>query len=179
MTAASWNAGGHFLCFHRNRRATEEYPVLITVEQLLSCAGRAWLYGTAVSADATAPARGGGRKDMAAKRLEVNGTGYRWPDRPIVVVCIDGGDPAYIEHGLAAGIIPNVERYMREGFHTVAHGTMPSFTCPNNMSIVTGRPASVHGVSGRGGRRSRSGRTGRSRLAGTSRCVRARRPSRR
>ena len=85
---------------------------------------------------------------MAAKRLEVNGTGYRWPDRPIVVVCIDGGDPAYIEHGLAAGIIPNVERYMREGFHTVAHGTMPSFTCPNNMSIVTGRPASVHGISG-------------------------------
>ena len=59
-----------------------------------------------------------------------------------------GGDPAYIEHGLAAGIIPNVERYMREGFHTVAHGTMPSFTCPNNMSIVTGRPASVHGISG-------------------------------
>ena len=25
---------------------------------------------------------------------------------------------------------------------------MPSFTCPNNMSIVTGCPASVHGISG-------------------------------
>jgi phosphonoacetate hydrolase len=37
---------------------------------------------------------------------------------------------------------------MREGFHTVATGTMPSFTCPNNMSIVTGCPASVHGISG-------------------------------
>ena len=85
---------------------------------------------------------------MTAKSLEVNGSGYRWPGRPIVVVCIDGGDPAYIEHGVAAGIIPNVERYMKEGFHTVAHGTMPSFTCPNNMSIVTGRPASVHGISG-------------------------------
>ena len=85
---------------------------------------------------------------MTAKSVEVNGTGYRWPERPIVVVCIDGGDPAYIEHGVAAGIIPNIERYMREGFHTVAHGTMPSFTCPNNMSIVTGRPASVHGISG-------------------------------
>ena len=85
---------------------------------------------------------------MTAKSLAVNGTAYRWPDRPIVVVCIDGGDPAYIEHGVAAGIIPNVERYMKEGFHTVAHGTMPSFTCPNNMSIVTGRPASVHGISG-------------------------------
>ena len=80
--------------------------------------------------------------------LPVNGTDYRWPGRPVVVVCIDGGDPAYIAHGVAAGVIPNIERYMREGFCTVAHGTMPSFTCPNNMSIVTGRPASVHGISG-------------------------------
>lgn len=82
------------------------------------------------------------------KTLAVNDTDYRWPDRPIVVVCIDGGDPAYIEHGVAAGIIPNIARYMKEGFYTVARGTMPSFTCPNNMSIVTGRPASVHGISG-------------------------------
>ena len=80
--------------------------------------------------------------------LAVNGTGYRRPRRPVVVVCIDGGDPAYIAHGVAAGVIPNIERYLREGFCTVAHGTMPSFTCPNNMSIVTGRPASVHGISG-------------------------------
>ena len=85
---------------------------------------------------------------MTADRLAVNGTDYRWPGRPLVMVCIDGGDPAYLEHGVAAGIIPNIERYLREGFHTVAHGTMPSFTCPNNMSIVTGRPASVHGISG-------------------------------
>ena len=91
---------------------------------------------------------GSPRNDMTTKSLAVNGTDYRWPERPVVVVYIDGGDPAYIEHGVAAGIIPNVERYMREGFHTVAHGTMPSFTCPNNMSIVTGRPASVHGISG-------------------------------
>ena len=25
---------------------------------------------------------------------------------------------------------------------------MPSFTCPNNMSIITGTPASKHGISG-------------------------------
>ena len=85
---------------------------------------------------------------MNADRLAVNGIDYRRPGRPVVVVCIDGGDPAYLEHGVAAGIIPNIARYMREGFRTVAHGTMPSFTCPNNMSIVTGRPASVHGISG-------------------------------
>ena len=85
---------------------------------------------------------------MAADTLEVNGIGYRPPVRPLVVVCIDGGDPAYIEHGLKAGILPNIARYMQDGFHTVAEGTMPSFTCPNNMSIVTGRPASAHGISG-------------------------------
>ena len=85
---------------------------------------------------------------MTTSRLAVNGTDYRRPDRPVVVVCIDGGDPAYIEHGVAAGIIPNIERWKHDGFYTVAHGTMPSFTCPNNMSIVTGRPASVHGISG-------------------------------
>ena len=83
-----------------------------------------------------------------ADRLTVNGTEYRWPEQPTVVVCIDGGDPAYIKHGVDAGIIPNIERWMRDGFHTVAHATMPSFTCPNNMSIATGCPASAHGISG-------------------------------
>ena len=27
-------------------------------------------------------------------RIDVNGTAYRWPQKPVVVVCIDGGDPA-------------------------------------------------------------------------------------
>ena len=85
---------------------------------------------------------------MADATLMVNGTRYRRSEQPTVVVCIDGGDPAYFEHGVSTGIIPNIARYMKEGFYTVAHGTLPSFTCPNNMSIVTGCPASVHGVSG-------------------------------
>ena len=45
---------------------------------------------------------------MTASNLAVNGTTYRWPDNPIAIVCIDGGDPAYIEHGVSAGIIPNI-----------------------------------------------------------------------
>ena len=80
--------------------------------------------------------------------IQLNGVAYRRPDRPVVVVCIDGGDPAYIEHGLRAGIIPNIERFMTEGFSEVADGTVPSFTCPNNMSLITGAPPSVHGISG-------------------------------
>ena len=85
---------------------------------------------------------------MTIKTLDVNGASYRWPGQPKVVVCIDGGDPAYIEHGVNTGIIPNITRYMRDGFYTVAHRTMPGFTRPNNMSIVTGCPASVDGISG-------------------------------
>ena len=37
---------------------------------------------------------------------------------------------------------------MEEGFYQVAEGSMPSFTCPNNMSIVTGSEPEVHGFSG-------------------------------
>ena len=78
----------------------------------------------------------------------VNGTTYRWPDRPLAVVIIDGGDPAYLQQFLAEGAVPNIARFMREGFAVVADGTVPSFTCPNNMSVVTGTPASKHGISG-------------------------------
>ncbi|MBM3523543.1 MAG: phosphonoacetate hydrolase, partial [Alphaproteobacteria bacterium] len=80
--------------------------------------------------------------------VRVNGVDYRWPKRPVVVVCIDGGDPAYIERGRKDGIIPNIAKFMTKGFGAVADGTVPSFTCPNNMSIITGAPASVHGISG-------------------------------
>lgn len=82
------------------------------------------------------------------KTLELNGVSYKWPQNPVVVVCIDGGDPAYLEQGLKDGIIPNIERFMREGYSGVANGTVPSFTCPNNMSLITGAPPSVHGISG-------------------------------
>ena len=80
--------------------------------------------------------------------VEANGINYRWPQQPLVVVCIDGGDPAYLRQFLADGSIPNIASFIKQGFSTVADGTMPSFTCPNNMSIITGTPASKHGISG-------------------------------
>jgi len=85
---------------------------------------------------------------MAKSPVEVNGTGYRWPNQPLVVVCIDGGDPAYFRQGLADHELPNIARYLTGGFAAVAQGTVPSFTCPNNMSIITGTPAARHGISG-------------------------------
>ena len=82
------------------------------------------------------------------KTIEANGVKYRWPKKPTVVVCIDGGDPRYLQHLLSEGAIPNIAKFIKNGFSTVADGTMPSFTCPNNMSIITGTPPSKHGISG-------------------------------
>jgi len=85
---------------------------------------------------------------MTDKSIDLNGTAYTLPNRPVAVVCIDGGDPEYIDAGVRDGIIPNIERFMKDGFYTVAQGSMPSFTCPNNMSIVTGTEPVEHGISG-------------------------------
>lgn len=82
------------------------------------------------------------------QNVNVNGTVYRWPSRPVVVVCIDGGDPRYLEQLLQEDAIPNIRAFIEQGFGTVADGSMPSFTCPNNMSIITGTPTSRHGISG-------------------------------
>ena len=80
--------------------------------------------------------------------VTANGVNYHWPKKPVVVVCIDGGDPAYFQQFLNEGAIPNIARFIQQGFSSVADGTVPSFTCPNNMSIITGTPASKHGISG-------------------------------
>jgi phosphonoacetate hydrolase len=80
--------------------------------------------------------------------VSLNGVTYRWPKHPVVVVCIDGGDPAYFEQGVRDGVVPHVARFLKQGFGAVADGDMPSFTCPNNMSIATGAPPAVHGISG-------------------------------
>ncbi|MEP9368361.1 phosphonoacetate hydrolase [Xanthobacter sp. VNH20] len=80
--------------------------------------------------------------------LEVNGRLYAWPRMPVVGVCFDGCDPAYIAAASAAGVIPTLDRMRREGFSALALAAMPTFTNPNNVSIICGAPPAVHGVSG-------------------------------
>ncbi len=88
--------------------------------------------------------------------VSVNGTDFRWPLRPVVVVCIDGGDPRTLRQFLADGCIPTIARVISQGFACVADGSMPSFTCPNNMSLITGTSAADHDLSGLQGDRLRS-----------------------
>jgi len=80
--------------------------------------------------------------------IELNGRRYRKPRRPTVVICVDGCDPEYLERGIADGIFPTIGSFRREGYLGTADAVVPTFTNPNNVSIVTGAPPSVHGIAG-------------------------------
>jgi phosphonoacetate hydrolase len=66
----------------------------------------------------------------ATDAVPVNGRTYRKPRRPTV------------------GILPNLARFVAQGFAATARGVMPSFTNPNNTSVLTGTVPAVHGISG-------------------------------
>jgi phosphonoacetate hydrolase len=70
------------------------------------------------------------------------------PEKPAAVICFDGCDPAYIRRGLADGILPTIAGLRETGFVGEALAVVPTFTNPNNASIVTGAPPAVHGISG-------------------------------
>jgi phosphonoacetate hydrolase len=80
--------------------------------------------------------------------IVLNGRNYRLPARPTVVICADGCDPAYLDAGIVANVIPTIAGFRDNGFYGFADAAMPTFTNPNNVSIVTGAPPSVHGISG-------------------------------
>jgi phosphonoacetate hydrolase len=80
--------------------------------------------------------------------ITVNGRSYRPPTRPTVVVCVDGCEPEYLAQAVAHGRMPWLKRVLAEGTALVADCVIPSFTNPNNLSIVTGAPPSVHGICG-------------------------------
>jgi phosphonoacetate hydrolase len=82
------------------------------------------------------------------ENITVNGRTYAWPDRPLVVVCIDGSQPEYIEEAIKGGHMPFLEKALGNGTDLRAECVVPSFTNPNNLSIVTGVPPVVHGISG-------------------------------
>jgi len=86
--------------------------------------------------------------DNASGAITVNDRRYALPKRPTVVVCIDGSEPGYIEAAVAAGRAPWFARVLKGGTNLLADCVVPSFTNPNNLSIVTGRPPAVHGICG-------------------------------
>ena len=87
-------------------------------------------------------------QDRATQTVRLNHRSYAFPHRPVVAICIDGCDPAYLKAGLTRNILPNIQRFLTQGFGTWADAVVPTFTNPNNLSIVTGSPPAVHGISG-------------------------------
>jgi phosphonoacetate hydrolase len=48
--------------------------------------------------------------------VRVNDRDYRWPLKPLVVVCLDGSPFAYLRHAIAAGVTPFLESLVTRGF---------------------------------------------------------------
>ena len=80
--------------------------------------------------------------------VTANDRAYPWPKVPAVAICLDGCEPEYLEVAIAEGLMPTLKRMRETGTDRLAHSVIPSFTNPNNLSIATGRPPSVHGICG-------------------------------
>jgi phosphonoacetate hydrolase len=65
-----------------------------------------------------------------------------------VVICLDGSQKEYLEKASIDNLTPNLDIIIKKGEYLLAHSAIPSFTNPNNISIVTGQPSSVHGICG-------------------------------
>jgi phosphonoacetate hydrolase len=85
---------------------------------------------------------------MTQSPVTCNGRSYAWPKAPTVVVCLDGSEPGYIEETIKTGRAPFFAKMLSDGANLRADCVIPSFTNPNNLSIITGRPPSVHGIAG-------------------------------
>jgi phosphonoacetate hydrolase len=85
---------------------------------------------------------------MSRTPVTVNGRTYNWPKFPLVVICCDGSEPAYMEIAMARGLMPNLKAIIAKGENRRGQSAMPSFTNPNNLSIVTGAPPRIHGITG-------------------------------
>ena len=80
--------------------------------------------------------------------LDINHRQYTLPPQPTVVVCVDGCEPHYLGQAVATGQMPWLKKALAAGVGLVADCVVPTFTNPNNLSIVTGAPPSVHGICG-------------------------------
>lgn len=85
---------------------------------------------------------------VTENEVEANGRKYTPALDCAVVICLDGCEPEYLDIAISEGLMPNLQRIRKEGTDALAHSVIPSFTNPNNMSIATGRPPSVHGICG-------------------------------
>jgi len=82
------------------------------------------------------------------KTIETNGRRYSWMTDPVVIVCVDGCEYDYLERAASSGATPFIASLLKPGHAFKADAVVPTFTNPNNLSIVTGVPPAVHGICG-------------------------------
>ena len=83
------------------------------------------------------------------KTININDRKYPGiPNSPAIVICLDGSQKEYLEEASRFNLTPQLDKIISEGSNLTAHSAIPSFTNPNNISIVTGQPSSVHGICG-------------------------------
>ena len=81
--------------------------------------------------------------------IEVNERVYPGiPSSTAIVICLDGSQKEYFEKASKSNLTPNIDILKKSGEDLLANSAIPSFTNPNNISIVTGRPSSIHGICG-------------------------------
>src|SRR4249919_481272 len=68
--------------------------------------------------------------------IEANGRRYLRPTAPTAVVCLDGVDPAYLDDAFARRLLPRLAELVEQGVLATGRSQLPSFTNPNNLSIV-------------------------------------------
>jgi phosphonoacetate hydrolase len=80
--------------------------------------------------------------------ISVNGRQYKRSTAPVVAICVDGCEYDYLEQAAASGTAPYLAKLLQGHSALRAECVIPAFTNPNNISIATGRPPSVHGICG-------------------------------
>jgi phosphonoacetate hydrolase len=82
------------------------------------------------------------------KTVTVNNRTYNWPKAPLVVICCDGSEPDYMEIAMQRGLMPHLQAMIAKGENLRGLSVIPSFTNPNNLSIMTGVLPAIHGICG-------------------------------
>tara|TARA_B100002051_G_scaffold272617_1_gene309699 strand:- start:302 stop:1543 length:1242 start_codon:yes stop_codon:yes gene_type:complete len=84
-----------------------------------------------------------------SSQIEINERQYPGiPSSTAIVICLDGSQKEYFEEASKLNLTPNIDSFKKNGEDLLVNSAIPSFTNPNNISIVTGRPSSIHGICG-------------------------------
>ncbi len=81
--------------------------------------------------------------------FDANDRRYASPGKPILAICADGWDPEYVDDALERDLMPRVGEALADGgTYTLGRAQVPTFTNPNNVTIVTGVSAARNGIAG-------------------------------